>query len=146
MRLTPPYISARAINLINSNVLISSNWHEWDNLNLGTIIRFLIKRNFAFSFKSRFVSTYHIFCPIVEHLQLKSLSFPDVLNIYKGGRHYICSYCERERKASEMYFTLFTHSSLVDYLAQVKNWKKWTQPFRLCFELGMGAYVHHTEY
>ena len=72
---------------------------------------------------SPLVCLYHIFCPIVEHLQLKSLSFPDVLNIYKGGRHYICSYCERERKASEMYFTLFTHSSLVDYLAQVKNWK-----------------------
>ena len=53
---------------------------------------------------------------------------------------------EHGSDTSEGEFKMTYHSSLVDYLAQVKKEKKLSHPFRVCFELGMGTYVHHTKY
>jgi hypothetical protein len=39
-----------------------------------------------------------------------------------------------------------SHSSLVDYLAQVIYAKKLSHHFLLHFPIGMGSYDHHTKY
>ena len=49
------------------------------------------------------------------------------------------------KSLSELY-SKSTHSSLVDYLTQVKKAKKLSHPFRVCFELRLGIHFHLAKY